>query len=371
MTPTTKAEPPFRLADVVRIFGDDVRRGAPLLYQQLRVLNDIERCRTAALGGHRELYECGHIVTAYNSCRNRSCPKCQASKARDWVSQKERDLLPVPYFHVVFTVPKELADLPPMARTMLYNALFRASLATLLEFGHRHLGGQIGFISALHTWGQTLLHHPHVHCVVAGGAWNRKNKVFKKARRNFLFPIRALSVVFRGKLLADLRKGGLPGLDDLALASVLAAASHHKWVVYAKRPFGGPEQVLRYLARYTHRIAIGEHRLRNINEKSVTFDWKDYRDGGVTKQMTLAGPEFLRRFLQHVPARGCTRLRSSGFLANSVKRESLLAIRGALEATAPVPTPERPCLCPVCGIGVLVSRQMLQPWTLLPWSDTS
>ena len=370
MAASVKATPPrFRLADVVRLFGDDVRRGA-LLYEQQRALRDIESCRTAALGAHRELYECGHLVTAYNSCRNRSCPRCQASKARDWVSQKELDLLPVPYFHVVFTVPKELADLPLVARAMLYCALFRASSATLIEFGRVHLGGQIGFISVLHTWGQALTHHPHVHCVVAGGGWNRETKTFQRARRNFLFPVRAMSAVFRGKLLADLDRRGLPGVEAKDLTRILAAASCHKWVVYAKRPFGGAGQVLRYLARYTHRIAIGEHRLRDVNEKAVTFDWKDYRDGG-TKQMTLDGPEFLRRFLLHVPARGCTRLRSFGFLANNGKSESLLAIRLALKAAAPTPTPERLCLCPICGIGVLTERQMLEPWTLQPRSDTS
>lgn len=371
MTPTPKAEPPrFRLADVVRSFGAEVRRGAALLYQQGRALLDIERCRTAALGGHSELYDCGHVVTAYNSCRSRSCPRCQAFKARDWVVQKALDLLPIPYFHVVFTLPKELADVPPMARATLYNALFRASSATLLEFGHRHLGGQIGFVSVLHTWGQALTHHPHVHCVVAGGGWDRKSKVFKKARRGFLFSVGAMSAVFRGKLLADLLKRGLPGLDGATLARVLAAASRHNWVVYSKKPFGGPKQVLRYLARYTHRIAISEHRLRNVTEKTVTFDWKDYRDGK-TKQMTLPGAEFLRRFLQHVPVRGCTRVRSFGFLANSGKRENLLGIRAALAAAAPTPKPKRVCVCPVCGVGVLVTRQMLAPWTPLPRSDTS
>lgn len=372
MTPNPKAEPPrFRVADVVRQFGAEVRRGAPLLYEQRRALTDIERCRTIALGGHRETYECGHVVTAYNSCRNRNCPSCLAWKSRDWVDQKERDLLPVPYFHVVFTLPQELADVPPVARAAVYDALFRASSKTLLQFGRRDLGGEMGFLAVLHTWGQTLTHHPHVHCVVAGGAWNRDTSVWKNTRANYLFPVRALSEVFRAKMIADLRRRGLPGLSADDLAAVLAAAARHDWVVYAKPPFGGPHQVLRYLARYTHRIAIGEHRLANVDDESVTFDWKDYRHGNAIKQMTLDGAVFLRRLLQHVLPRSYTRLRSYGFLANSGKREKLLAIRACLGVQAPPPTTERACLCPLCGLGALVDRQMLEPWTLLPRSNSS
>ena len=370
--PSIKQAPPrWRVADVVRLHGDDVRRGVSLLHRQRCALDDIERCRTAALGGHRELYECGHIVTAYNSCRSRCCPQCVGSKSRDWVEQKEQDLLPIPYFHVVFTLPPELVDVPPMARPAVYEALFHAAGQTLLKFGRRDFGGQIGFLAVLHTWGQTLTHHPHVHCVVAGGAFNTQSKTWKSARPGFLFPVRALSKVFRGKMLAILRRRGLPGVEPERLAAIVGAAAGREWVVYAKRPFGGPEQVLRYLARYTHRIAIGEHRLVNVDDDGVTFTYRDYRDDSAQKTMTLAGGEFLRRYLQHVLPRGFTRLRSFGFLANNGKHEKLAAIRTILGAETPAPTKVRECLCPFCGVGVLVDRQLLEPWTLLPRRDTS
>jgi hypothetical protein len=359
------------MADVVRRFGDDVRRGASLTYEERRALDDIERCRTIELGAHRELYECGHEVTAYNSCRNRSCPACLQGKSRDWVEQRELDLLPVPYFHVVFTVPQELADLPGMTHAKLYDALIHAASSTLLQFGRRHLGGEMGFLAVLHTWGQKLTHHPHVHCVVAGGALNSKDNKWKRANPGYLFPVRALSKVFRGTLLAHLRRHGLPGMTTEQLAPVLAAAARHDWIVYAKPPFGGPRQVLRYLARYTHRIAISEHRLLSVDDESVTFAWKDYRDGGATKQMKLPGPIFLRRFLQHVLPRSYTRLRAFGFLANSGKAKKLAAIRALLNVEPPPPIAERLCLCPVCGKGQLTYREMLEPWSLLPRSNTS
>lgn len=369
--PIKQAPPRWRVADVVRLHGDDVRLGVSLLYRQRRALDDIERCRTAALGAHRELYACGHIVTAYNSCRSRCCPQCVGSKARDWVEQKEQDLLPIPYFHVVFTLPAELADVPPVARASVYEALFHASGHTLLHFGRNDLGGQLGFLSVLHTWGQKLTHHPHVHCVVAGGAFNKETNTWKSTRPRFLFPVHALSKMFRGKMLSLLRRRGLPGVEPEQLAKILAAAGRRKWVVYAKPPFGGPEQVLRYLARYTHRIAIGDQRLVNVDDDNVTFSYRDYRDGNTSKNMTLEGGEFLRRFLQHVLPRGFTRLRSFGFLANNGKREKLAAIRGLLRADPPAPLAVRECLCPFCGIGVLVQRELLEPWTLLPRRDTS
>lgn len=359
------------MADVVRQFGDDVRRGAPLMYEQRRALLDIERCRTIALGGHRETYACGHVVTAYNSCRSRICPSCCAWKSRDWVSQRELDLLPVHYFHVVFTLPRELADVHPLARATVNDALFAASSRTLLEFGRRHLGGQMGFLGVLHTWGQTLTYHPHVHYVVAGGAYDQAEDSWTSAKSKFLFPVRALAQVFRAKMLAELRRRKLPGVSDEDLIRILDAASRHDWVVYAKPPFGGPKQVLRYLARYTHRIAISEHRLLNVDDDTVTFAYKDYKDGNAKKQMTLDGDVFLRRFLQHVLPRGYTRLRAFGFLANNGKREKLAAIRALLVAEAPVPLEERECLCPICGLGSLVERQMLEPWTMLPRRDTS
>jgi len=374
VTLAKKAEPPcWRMADVVRQFGNDVRCGAPLMFEQRRALLDIERCRTVALGGHRETYECGHVVTAYNSCRTRNCPSCSAWKSRDWVSQRELDLLPVNYFHVVFALPHELADVHPMARATVNDALFFASSKTLLEFGRKHLGGQMGFLGVLHTWGQKLTYHPHVHYVVAGGAYDKKTNTWKSAKAKYLFPVRALAQVFRGKMLAELRRRKLPGVSDADLVRILDAASRHDWIVYAKPPFGGPKQVLRYLARYTHRIAISEHRLLKVYDETVTFAYRDYKDGSASKQMTLDGDVFLRRFLQHVLPRGYTRLRSFGFLGNNGKRKKLAAIRAILGTAPPEPPKERECLCPICGIGALVDRQMLEPWTMLPRTrrDTS
>lgn len=353
------------MADVVRQFGDDVRCGAPLTYEKGRALDDIERCRTIAFGGHRETYECGHVITAYNSCRSRGCPSCLAWKSRDWVSQRELDLINAPYFHVVFTLPQEIAELHPMARATVNDALFFASSTTLLEFGQRHLGGQMGFLGVLHTWGQKLTYHPHVHYVVAGGAYDQSGNTWTAARPKYLFPVHALAQVFRGKMLAELRRRELPGLSGEARDRVLDAASRHKWVVYSKPPFGGPKQVLRYLARYTHRTAIGEHRLLNVNDKTVTFSYNDYKDGK-RKQLTLDGDVFLLRFLQHVLPRGYTRLRSFGFLANNGKREKLAAIRAILGSAPPEPLKESECRCPTCGVGALVDRQRLAPWTMLP-----
>ena len=250
--------PRFGVADVVRIHGTAFAASRALTSDQRRALVDIARCRTADLGAHVEVYSCGHEIVAYNSCRNRHCPKCLAHKAHEWVAQKERDLLDVPYFHVVFTLPQALADVPPRARPALYEALFQASSSTLLAVGRRRLDGELGFLSVLHTWGQTLTHHPHVHCVVAGGALSSDRTRWRSTRKRFFLPVRVLSKVFRGKMLALLRRRGLPGLDDGELERVIAEAARTDWVVYAKPPFGGPAQVLRYLAtRTASRSAIG------------------------------------------------------------------------------------------------------------------
>ncbi len=367
MTATTKRAPPrHRVADVVRLHGEKLLRTASLTHAQRGALADIQRCRTVAMGAHRALYACGHEVTAYNSCRNRNCGRCLAGKSWEWVEQKEQDLLPVSYFHVVFTLPPALADVPPVARATVYEALFRAASQTIAFFGREKLKGEMGSLAVLHTWGQALTHHPHLHCVVAGGAFNAQERRWIATKRRFLFPVRALSKVFRGKMLDELRHRGLPDFSVDDLESLIARAAAVDWVVYAKPPFGGPQQVLRYLARYTHKIAISDHRLVDVNDDRVSFAWKDYRDGSTTKVMTLTGHDFLRRFVQHVLPRGFTRLRSYGFLANAHKRTKLEAIRTVLGASPPTAREPEACRCPVCGVGGLVERVLLAAFTLTP-----
>ena len=361
-----RAPPRHRVADVVRLHGEALLQTTTTTHEQQRALFDILRCRTAAMGAHRALYACGHEVTAYNSCRNRSCGRCQSGKAHDWVEQKEQDLLPVPYFHVVFTLPPALADVAPVARATVYEALFHAASATIARFGRERADGEMGVLAVLHTWGQALTHHPHLHCVVAGGAFNAQTKTWTETRRRFLFPVRAMSKVFRGKMLDELRRRGLPDHSAKAVERIIASAAAVDWVVYAKPPFGGPRQVLRYLARYTHKIAISDHRIVDVDDDGVSFAWKDYRDASTTKTMTLSGHEFLRRFVQHVLPRGFTRLRSYGFLANAKKAARLAAIRAVLGATAPTASPPRACRCPVCGDGALVERVLLAAFSLAP-----
>lgn len=271
----------------------------------------------------------------------------------------------MPYFHVVFTIPHELCNVPVLARAALYDALFRASSATLLEVGRRRLGGQLGFLSVLHTWGQTLTHHPHVHCVVPAGALSDDRASFRTSSARFFLPVRVLAEVFKAKMLDELERRPLPGLEPSLLRLLLDDVIKKKWVVYAKRPFGGPEQVLRYLARYTHKIAISDRRFLDVDDHGVTFAYKDYRHGNESKTMRLDAREFLRRFTTHVLPRGFVRLRSFGFLANAIKAEKLDVIRALLGAPArekPAETEaeERPtCACPVCGRGALVGHRPL------------
>ena len=358
-------KPRFSVADVVRRHGAAfvAAHGGQLTHEQKKALSDIALCRTAALGGHVEVYSCGHEVIAYNSCRNRSCPKCLGHKAREWVEQKERDLLPVPYFHVVFTLPHELTDVPLISRVALYEALFRASAATLLEVGQRRLGGELGFLSVLHTWGQTLTHHPHVHSVVAGAVLSKNKTSVKKTKRTFLLPVRVLSAVFKGKMLEELRKRRPPGIEPSRLALLIDDAAKKRWVVYAKRPFGGPQQVLRYLARYTHKIAISDRRILDVDNDSVTFRYTDYRDGHASKAMRLDAGEWLRRFSMHIPLRRFVRLRSFGFLANAHKAAKLQTIRALLHVSSTRPTKATEthalCTCPTCGLGLRIAIRSL------------
>ena len=382
--------PPIEVADIIRAAGKNFiekqRSGLTGLHR--RVLSSIERCRTAALGGHRDrCSRCGHTVAiSYNSCRNRHCPKCRTNARERWLAARQRELLAVPYVHVVFTLPHALAPLALHNKKLLYALLFRASAAALLEIAAdpKHLGAEIGFLSVLHTWGQNLLHHPHVHCVIPAGGLSPNHKTWVRPRYRFFLPVKVLSRVFRGKLVAGLkrafRKGELclPGVlqplaQDKSFRSFLRTLFRHDWVVYAKPPFGGPQHVLHYLARYTHRVAISNHRLVGLADGKITFRWKDYTHGNQHRLMTLTAEEFLRRFLLHTLPRSFVRIRSFGFLANR-RRAALLPLCENLLAPNPRPRPSSPETtqagkpptwnCPLCG-GPMVVIERLTPQQIL------
>ena len=310
----------------------------------------ITACRTAALGGHVEACEsaaCGFTRVAYNSCRNRHCPKCQSSAAREWLAERSADLLPVEYFHIVFTLPETVAAIAKQNKAVAYALLFEAASETLktIAADPRHLGAEIGMTMVLHTWGQTLTYHPHVHCIVPGGGLSPDGGTWITCRPGFFLPVRVLSRLYRRlfleKLTAAHKAGRLAFFGTLAalaerstFASYLAPARRTEWVVYATRPFAGPAQVLAYLSRYTHRIAISNRRLAGLDDATVTFTWKDYRDGGRQKRMTLGAHEFIRRFLLHVLPDGFQRIRHYGFLANGHRKAKLGVIRRLLDAPA-------------------------------------
>ncbi len=334
--------PPWEVADVIRIAGSRFREryGESLIWPQVKVLLAIARCRTAALGGHLDVCTCCGYLTgiSYNSCRNRHCPKCQTNAREKWLRRRHEELLPVNYFHLVFSVPHLLVPLIWQNKKILFSLLFDASAATLLEVAvdPKHLGAEIGFLSILHTWGQTLQPHPHIHCVVPGGGLSPDHGRWLSSPSHFFLPVRVLSRVFRGKFVAGLRRAFLanqlafhgeclPLANEKAFAAFLRTLFREDWVVYAKPPFGGPEHVLHYLARYTHRVAISNHRILAVNESQVTFRWKDYAHHNKQRTMTLAGEEFLRRFLQHLLPKGFPRIRYFGWLANR-RRSKLLPL---------------------------------------------
>jgi hypothetical protein len=344
--------PPWEVADVIHRGGSRFldRYRNTLTWHQIKVFNAIMRCRTAALGGHRDQCDrCGHQTISYNSCRNRHCPKCQTNARDKWLRSRQRELLPVTYYHVVFSVPHRLVPLMWQNKRVLFALLFEASAATLLEVAAnpKRLGARIGFLSVLHTWGQTLQAHPHIHCVVPGGGLSPDHKAWICSRQSFFLPVQVLSRVFRGKFVAGLRQlfrknklqffGACQQLSsEKAFNSFLRTLFRENWVVYAKRPFGGPEHVLHYLARYTHRVAISNHRLLNVTDQDVTFRWKDYTHHSKPRAMTLTHEEFLRRFLQHVLPTGFPRIRYFGFLANRSRQLLLPLCRNLLEALPPV-----------------------------------
>src|SRR5215472_7145989 len=345
--------PKLEVGDVFRRYGEAYRQQhrASLSTAQRRVMTAIERCRTAALGGHVEQCDtCGHQRISYNSCRNRHCPKCQSLARAQWLDDRQSELLAVPYFHVVFTLPRELAAIAFHNKAPVYDILFRTAAETLLTIAGdpEHLGAELGFFAVLHTWGQTLLHHPQLHCVVAGGGLSPDGGRWIACRPNFFLPVCVLARLFRRLFLASLEKafdanklnfcGRLEPLRDRrAFQRHLAPARKAEWCVYAKPPFAGPEQVLAYVARYTYRVAISNNRLLDIDYGNVRFHWKDYRNGNRQKTMTLAADEFIRRFLVHVLPHGFQRIRYYGFLANRYRQQKLARCRQLLAMPPPEP----------------------------------
>jgi hypothetical protein len=413
------SRPVLEVADIFRDHGPAWRQAnaGHVSLEQLKVMSAIENCRTAALGGHVarcENEECGHTQIAYNSCRNRHCPKCQGAAAREWLAEREKELLPVPYFHVVFTLPAKIADIAYQNKAAIYGILFKASAETMTTIAAdpKHLGARIGFLSVLHTWGSALTHHPHVHMIVPGGGTSLDGTRWIACRPDFLLHVRVLSRLFRRlvreKLAAAHRAGELQFFgkhasltNARAFAAYLAPLRNSKWVVYCKRPFGGPEEVLRYLARYTHRVAISNRRLISADDKGVTFKWKDYRLDGAERYnrvMTLHPHEFIRRFLMHVLPSGFHRIRYYGFLTSQTRAKNIARIRellknpvipiDAIKAANAKPStstqPEEPKApkhsCPCCGSRMNIIETFLRgqqprsypsPPSQRIWIDTS
>jgi Putative transposase/Transposase zinc-binding domain len=375
--------PTLEVADILRAHGNRFleRYRSSFGFQQLKAFRAIQRCRTAALGGHRDACpSCGYQAISYNSCRNRHCPKCQAQARERWLAAREAELLDTGYFHVVFTVPHELNLLALENPRLFYDLLFTATAQTLLQIASdpKHLGAEIGVIAILHTWGQNLLLHPHIHCVIPAGGLSPDHRRWVGPRYPFFLPVKVLSRVFRGKFLAGLKRlyrskklqcAGLsaPLADPRQFAKLLRRLHRHDWVVYAKPAFGGPMQVLRYLGRYTHRVAISNHRLLAFDQQRVTFRWKDYARGGKQGQMTLTATEFLRRFFLHVLPKSFVRIRHFGFLANRLRTSRLTLGRQLLAFSSSTKLQvrsyglrsESACLwhCPRCGALMIVIQR--------------
>jgi Putative transposase/Transposase zinc-binding domain len=375
--------PALELADIFRAHGPAWRQAqhAHLSVGQLKVMSAIEQCRSAALGGHvLRCDACAHLEISYNSCRNRHCPKCQARAAQRWLEARQADLLPVEYYHVVFTLPGPISAIAYYNKAVIYRLLFEVAAETLMTIAAdpKHLGAQIGVTLVLHTWGSALTHHPHVHGIVPGGGLSPDGAQWVACRRGFFLSVRVLSRLFRRRFLEELLKAHRAGqlqffaecaplTDARAFADWLAPLRNCEWVVYAKRPFAGPAAVLAYLSRYTHRVAISNRRLVALDERGVTFRWKDYRAKGRTryKTMTLDAPEFMRRFLLHVLPAGFHRIRHYGLIANTGRREHLARARQLLNvvpAAAEPPSPDdapvgivQPTfVCPHCGTAMSI-----------------
>jgi hypothetical protein len=373
----------LEVADIFRAHGPAWRQAQAghLSLGQLKVMSAIERCRTAALGGHvAACLDCGHIHVAYNSCRNRHCPKCQGMAAKDWLAARQAELLPVAYYHVVFTIPAQVADIAYQNKAVVYDILFKAAAQTLTTIAAdpKHLGARIALTAVLHTWGSAMTHHPHVHCIVPGGGIALDGKEWISCRPGFFLPVRVLSRLFRRLFLEKLAAAHVAGrlqffgnhrhpAEAPAFARYLRPLRKIEWVVYAKRPFAGPEAVLAYLSRYTHRVAISNSRLIALDDQGVTFTWKDYRakDRERWKTMTLAANEFIRRFLLHVLPQSFHRIRHYGLFANGARSDNLARARQLLDMPAPQDEPEpdaddndqesqtaQPCPC--CGGPMIV-----------------
>jgi hypothetical protein len=374
------SRPTLEVADIFRAHGDNFIDNHTLGFQQLKVIRAITRCRTAALGAHVDVCpQCGgEPAISYNSCRNRHCNKCQAQARHRWIDARKEELFQTRYFHVVFTLPHELHTLVLQNQAELYNLLFRAVAETLREVARNpdHLGAAIGFFGILHTWGQNLLFHPHIHCVIPGGGISPNRHSWIHPKYPFFLPVKALSKVFRGKFVAGLRKahrkkrlictGSIQHLSDAkCFAAFLRILFRQNWIVYAKPAFGGPEQVIRYLGRYTHRVAISNHRLVAFDD-DVTFRWRDYAGGNKTKTMTVSADEFIRRFLLHILPKGFVRIRHFGVMANYNRSESIALCRKLLAMTplirSPVcRAPNATWQCPRCHTRMIVIARLTAP----------
>ncbi|MFH0990981.1 MAG: IS91 family transposase [bacterium] len=389
----------LEVADVIRAYGSEYRKTHKLPVRHLRALHSITSCRTAALGGHVDRCDaCGYQRISYNSCRNRHCPKCGSLAKEKWLRARKEELLPVPYFHIVFTLPDDLNALTLINQRVMYAMLFQAAAETLLHLGRdqKHLGAEVGLIAVLHTWGQNLMDHPHVHCIVPGGGLSQDGMRWIASRKNFFIPVHVLSQVFRGKFLEQLKKaylsqrlmsprlsvrqirciGKASSLDCRETFQTLLDRLYSKgWIVYAKQPFGGPEQVLAYLGRYTHRVAISNHRLVEMTEGKVSFQWRDYRDKDKEKIMSVEASEFLRRFLLHILPDGMCKIRYYGLLSNRKRTDRLDKCRTLLDAPLQDVEPETVTwqellleltgidvlVCPSCHKGKMLNERMLQP----------
>jgi putative transposase/transposase-like zinc-binding protein len=382
------SRPALEVADIFRHHGPAWQQAnaGHVSLAQLKVMAAIERCRTAALGGHvARCEDCSHTLIAYNSCRNRHCPKCQGAAARQWLAEREAELLPVPYYHVVFTLPAPIADIAYQNKAVIYDLLFRVAAATMLTIAAdpKHLGARIGITTVLHTWGSAMTHHPHVHMIVPGGGIALDGTRWMSCRAGFFLPVRVLSRLFRRLFLdalAAAHKAGrlsffgnhAPLADAQTFAAYLATLRNTEWVVYAKRPFGGPAAVLAYLSRYTHRVAIANSRLVALDDNAVSFKWKDYRIDGPRryKVMTLEAGEFIRRFLIHVLPAGFHRIRYYGLFASSSRADNIARARELLRAPAPQnhtddpADPDQPPMlahpCPCCG-GRMIVIETFEP----------
>jgi len=386
----------LEVADIFRRYGPAYRQqhAASLGGGQRRVMSAIELCRTAALGGHVEQCDrCGHQRIAYDSCRNRHCPKCQSLARAQWLEDRQAELINTEYFHVVFTLPEQVAAIALQNKKALYDMLLHASAQSLRTIGAdpEHLGAQLGFITILHTWGQNLMHHPHVHCVVPGGGLSPDGQRWVACRPGFFLPVNVLSRIFRRLFLEALHKAFRAGelqfhsklealRDPKAFATYLGPAAQTEWVVYAKAPFGGPAQVLNYLSRYTHRVAISNNRLLSMQDGKVVFLWKDYKHGGAKTSMTLTAEEFIRRFLLHVLPKGFQHIRSYGFLGNRYRETKLALCRqllGTQISTAHASTENNDYReryerltgqslrdCPICGRGHMARIETFLPGSL-------